>query len=29
MRLDLLKAMNEERLARRAAILVTQIGGDE
>jgi xanthine dehydrogenase accessory factor len=29
MRLDLLKAMNEERLSRRAAILVTQIGGDE
>jgi xanthine dehydrogenase accessory factor len=29
MRLDLLKAMNEERLARRAAVLVTQIGGDE
>ena len=29
MRLDLLKAMNEERLARRAAILVTQIDGDE
>ncbi len=29
MRLELLKAMNEERLARRAAILVTRIGGDE
>ena len=29
MRLDLLKGMNEERLNRRAAILVTQIGGGE
>jgi xanthine dehydrogenase accessory factor len=29
MRLDLLKGMNAERLSRRAAILVTQIGGDE
>jgi xanthine dehydrogenase accessory factor len=29
MRLDLLKGMNEERVNRRAAILVTQIGGDE
>jgi xanthine dehydrogenase accessory factor len=29
MRLDLLKGMNEERLNRRAAILVTRIGGDE
>ena len=29
MRLDLLKAMNEERLNRRAAILVTEIAGDE
>jgi xanthine dehydrogenase accessory factor len=29
MRLDLLKGMNEERLNRRAAVLVTQIGGDE
>jgi xanthine dehydrogenase accessory factor len=28
MRLELLKAMNEERRARRAAILVTEIGGD-
>ena len=29
MRLDLLKGMNEERLNRRAAILVTEIGGGE
>ena len=29
MRLDLLKALNEERLNRRAAILVTEIGGDQ
>ena len=29
MRLDLLKAMNEERLNRRAAVLVTEIGGEE
>jgi xanthine dehydrogenase accessory factor len=29
MRLDLLKVMNEERLNRRAAILVTGIGGEE
>jgi xanthine dehydrogenase accessory factor len=29
MRLGLLKGMNEERLNRRAAILVTRIGGDE
>ena len=29
MRLDLLKGMNAERLNRRAAILITQIGGDE
>jgi len=29
MRLDLLKAMNEERLARRAAVLVTEIAGDD
>ncbi len=29
MRLDLLTAMNEERLNRRAAILVTEIAGDE
>ena len=29
MRLDLLKAMNEERANRRAAILVTEIGGAE